>query len=87
MADLGQHTADLAVSALAQRDLDHALIAGGVDDGRLRHPRLALDQPDPLSQSLQLLRRDQPVDMGTVGLGYAVARVRQLLGQFAVVGH
>ena len=49
-------------------------------------PRLRVGEPHALLQFLRRRRLDEAVDDGAVGLGDAVARVRELVRQLAVVG-
>ena len=86
MPDGVEHPADDVLAALVEDDLDQRLAGLAVDDLErvdLRRPVLELDA---LAQPLADVPRHRAGDLGEVGLGHAVRRVLQPVGEVAVVG-
>ena len=85
MADLRAHPLDLALAALAQRDLQDA----GLELAHLGRRGHAVVELDALAQRAQRLlghRDAAAADVGDVDLRDLVARVREAVGEVAVVG-
>ncbi len=83
VADVVAHTLDLALAALVDRDLECV----GLDPRHPRRRRHPVLEPDAAAQRLQrpLVHR-RAADDGTVGLVDLEARVRQPVGEVAIVG-
>jgi len=79
--------AHLAVAALAQRDLDPALVALEPQQAHRRRPGGAAVDLDALAQLGEGGLVHHAADLGHVGLGRALARVPEHGGEVAVVGH
>src|SRR3954452_21607749 len=77
VADRLAHAPDLALSALADRQLQHAR----AHLAHLGRPRAAVVQVDALAQPCERARLDEPaVHLGDVGPGHLVARMHQPVG-------
>src|SRR5579875_2776294 len=86
MADRLAHPAHLAVPALADRQLDDVR-AGGAYAAHARGRRQPVPQLHARAQRAQRARVDRAAaEPGAVGLRHLKARVRQAVGELAVVG-
>ena len=83
MADRLAHAPDLALAALVDRELEHV----GPQLAHLGGRRAAVVELDAVAQRAQRAVGDRaPPTRATVGLGHLVARVREAVGELAVVG-
>jgi len=85
--EAGQHAAGLAVAALAQGHLEHRALPAMPDEPHLRRARAPLGQPDAPAQPPHVVLRHVARHDGHVRLRHLVARVREAVGQQAVVCH
>lgn len=87
MAHGSEHSADLPLTALAQLDLQAAAAPGGAgqqpDTGGPGRPAVDLD---PVLELLELRSGGRRVQFDDVGLGHAVPRVSEGMGEGPVVG-
>src|SRR6185503_2715621 len=92
VTELREHPPHLAVASFADGDLQDALVAQPLDDldsapaGAKAFAGLRVRQPYAALHLLDDARRNEAVDHGAICLGDAVTRVRELIGELAVVG-
>jgi hypothetical protein len=86
VAELGEHAPDLAVLALGQDQLEDGRRALAAHDAGAAGAGLALGQPHAFDQLVEHLLRGLAGDDRLVHLLHAELRVRQAVGQLAVVG-
>lgn len=92
VAEGGEHSADFAVFAFTQGDLDDAAVAetlGGADfsaTGFLAAAAMPITEPDARLHFGQLLGRENTVDDRAICFRHAVTRMRQMLRQLAIIG-
>ena len=88
MADRVAHAADLPVETLGQPELVPHVAAGLAEREELgqRSRDRAVVELDPVAQRLLVVVAQLALELDVVGLHDAVARVRERLGELAVVG-
>ncbi len=90
--DAGQHSANFVIAHFIESDFENAAIADALDQsnsaGRGFESLAAarIGEPNALLQSLRLAGIEMAIDDGLIRFLNAVARMRETVGQIAVIG-
>ena len=86
MAHAGEQSAEFAVSALMEFDLQHRAFALRADDVHLADVEFPIREVDALAELLEYLRRRFARDLDLIPAGDRKPRMGHAVGKFAVVG-
>jgi hypothetical protein len=86
VAELGEHPPDLAILAFGQGHFEDRRLTTTTDDLDVPGAHLAFGQPDPLDELVKDLASRQAGDDDAVNLLNPILRVREPVGELAVVG-
>jgi hypothetical protein len=86
VAERFEHSADLPVPALVNRQLHDTVVAANCNDANLRPGGAEIAEAHATVQRANVLRRKPPGNRRPIGLLDPEARVEQMVGEFAVVG-
>ncbi len=86
VSDAGHHPSDFPIASLSQFELQERTFSSCLEFFCGVDPKVSVGELESLTELFEAVSGGDPGDLNAVDPGHLVARVNQLVGQFAIVG-